>query len=212
MNSGDRKAPTRHVLESCFCGEVKQARRKQERLFAAFGIVPGSARNPTTPFQPDLHQAGLFSTWLWVVACQQLVQNSGGWRKPNHLLLWHCRFCFKAAVLALWVALCWCSFVVSLSAITYHLGCCWLKHTKLDRSSLEARERLQGKGWQCLVLLWSAVTSSHDAAELCREKWSRQDEPDVFAAEDRVLHKSPPRAARRAPPPCLAACPACIEA
>lgn len=72
------------------------------------------------------------------------------------------------------------------------LGCCWLKHTKMDRSSLEARNRLQGKGWLCLVLLWNAVTSSHDAAELCREKWSRQDEPDVFAAEDGVLRKSTP--------------------
>lgn len=88
------------------------------------------------------------------------------------------------------------------------LGCCQLKHTKMDRSSLEARKRLQGKGWLCLVLLWSAVTSSHDAAELCREKWSRQDEPDVFAAEDGVLCKSTPVL----PAPCLAACPACIEA
>lgn len=77
---------------------------------------------------------------------------------------------------------------------------------------MKTRKKLQGKGWLCLVLLWSAVTSSHDAAELCREKWSRQNEPDVFAAEDEVLYKSPSHAARRAPPPFLAVCPACIEA
>lgn len=129
--------------------------------------------NPTTPFQPDLHQTDLFSTGPWVIACQQLVQSSRGWVKLNHLLLWHCGSCFKATVLTLWVTevalLVW--FAMPLSSAAWLLpGRSVPGWTGVARVALE----LRGQGWLCLALLLSAVMSSHDATELCRGEEAEQ--------------------------------------
>lgn len=71
---------------------------------------------------------------------------------------------------------------------------------------------LQGKGWLCLALLLSAVTSSHDATELCRgKKQSRQHEASCLCSRRQGLMLNNTVLPKGAPPPRLSACPACAK-